>query len=125
MKKIELDELLDTIMRRGDPVYNTPSGAFLEYLSKLASQLNLAVFAEACACYVSVHREASAFVAARVPGILCNRYFTVLPDFDYDKFIRWSVETPNWGAELNECFTSPERLSFAVASICSAVEGHA
>ena len=125
MTQIELEKLLDTIMRRGDPAYNTPSGAFLEYLSKLASQLNLAVFAEACACYVSFHREASAFVAARVPGILCNRYFTVLPGFDYEEFIRWSIETPNWDAELKEGFSSSEKLKHAAANICSAVERHA
>ena len=125
MTPIQLEELLDTIMRRGDPAYNTPSGAFLEHLSKLASQLNLTAFAEACACYASVHPETSVFIAARVPGIVCNRYFTVFPGFNYEKFIRWSVKTPNWGAELKDSFMSSDKLERAAASICSAVESHA
>lgn len=125
MNQTKLEEVLDKIMRRGDPAYNTPSGAFLEYLSNLATQLDLVAFADACACYTAVHPESSAFIAARVPGILCNRYFTVLPGFNYEKFIRWSLATPDWARKLKEGFNSSDLLKSAVASICTNVEADA
>lgn len=125
MNQTKLEEVLDKIMRRGDPAYNTPSGAFLEYLSNLATKLDLVNFADACAGYTLVYPESSAFIAARVPGILCNRYFTVLPGFNYEKFARWSVATPGWGDKLKDGFNSSDLLKSAVASICAAVEADA
>ncbi len=124
MEQTKLAEILDKIMRRGDSAYNTCHGAFLEYLSSLASQLDLITFADACLCYVSAYPDSSASIAARVPGILCNRYFTVLPDFDYEKFYLWTVVTPNWGFMLQEGFTSSSLLNGAAASICVAVKAH-
>ncbi len=121
MNQEELEAVISTIMLRGDPAYTTPSGAFLEHLRTLARQLNLVAFADACALYTSVHQNAAAFIAAQVPGILCNNYFTVLPGFNYEKFIRWSVTTPDWGHNLKESFASPSALESAAASVYSAV----
>lgn len=124
MTKPEIEQVIATIQRRGDPAYNTPSGAFLEHISTLAVQLNVAALAEACEVYVAAHPESAAFIAARVPGILCNRYFTVLPGFDYEKFIQWSVNTPDWASEIKTGFSSVNELSAAVASIKRKIEKH-
>lgn len=117
MTTTELENVIVAIQRRGDPAYNTPSGAFLEHISTLAVQLNIEALAAACKAYVSVYPETAEFIAARVPGILCNRYFTVLPDFSYEKFIQWSVKTTDWAAAVKAGFNSPSELSAAVASI--------
>jgi hypothetical protein len=122
MKQAELEKLLERIMSRGNPAYNTPSGAFLEYLSDLATKLDLETFADACYRYTVIHPHSSAFIAARVPGILCARYFTVLPDFNYEEFICWSLRTPEWAKELKAGFSSSGRLNSAVASIVTSVK---
>lgn len=122
MTRDELKQVISAIQLRGDPAYTTASGAFLEHISNLAVQLNIAALADACATYVSVFPTSAKFIAARVPGILCNRYFTVLPDFDYEKFIQWSIETPDWAGPIKSGFSSPIMLSAAVATICSEVD---
>lgn len=124
MTKNELEQAIELIMNRGNPAYTTPSGAFLEYLSELASKLDLSGFAEACAIYVDNCPEASNFIAARVPGILCNRYFTVLPNLNYDNFIQWSVRTTDWGRELKGSYTSPDLLKSAVELVRQAAQNH-
>jgi hypothetical protein len=115
--RTELEQLVAAIQRRGDPKYTTPSGAFLEYISTLAVQLDITALAEACGAYASAFPESAAFIAARVPGILCNRYFTVLPEFNYDRFIQWSLKTPDWAAAIKAGFSSPSELTAAIASI--------
>ena len=125
MNQEELEAVITAIMNSNDPAYTTPSGAFLEHLRNLARRLDLAGFADSCAIYTVIKPDASQFIAACVPGILCNHYFTVLPGFDYEKFIRWSVSTKTWGYELKNSFSSPSLLESAVASVCSAVNSHA
>lgn len=122
MNHTELEKIIAAIERRGDPAYNTPSGAFLEHISTLAVQLKIEALAEACEVYVSAYPETATFIALRVPGILCNRYFTVLPDFDYERFIQWSVKTPDWAEAIKVGFSSATKLSAAVASIRHEVE---
>lgn len=122
MTQTELEQIVAAIQRRGDPLYTTPSGAFLEYISSLAVKQNISALAEACAAYVSAFPTSAAFIAARVPGILCNRYFTVLQDFDYERFIQWSVKTPDWAAEIKSGFSSASELAAAISTIRREVE---
>ena len=110
-------------MKRAEPTYNTPSGAFLEYISDLASKQDLRGFSEACALFVMNNPVKEEFVASRVPGILCNRYFTVLVDFDYPKFVSWSIENNNWSESLKKSFSSPEQLVLAAEAIVRRIKG--
>lgn len=125
MTRTELDQVIAAIQRRGDPAYTTPSGAFLEHIANLATQLKIQAFADSCEAYVSAFPEVAPFIAARVPGILCNRYFTVLPGFDYEKFIQWSIRTSGWGKSLQTAFSSASDLDRAISQIREAVEKHA
>lgn len=122
MTQTELEDIIEKILLNGDPAYNSPTGAFLEYLTDLAAKLNLDTFADACAYYTTVYPECSPFIAARVPGILCNRYFSVLPGFNYEEFIRWSLSTPDWARSIKDGFVSSYHLKSAVAVIRSVVE---
>ena len=117
----ELTQLVEATMKRGSPAYSTPSGAFLELLRRFASERNLVAFADACSLYASAHPNTSTFIAARVPGILCNCYFTVLPGFDYERFIQWSLENKGWQEQLIESYASPADLQKVVQSICTSV----
>jgi len=121
----DLEVVISTILRRGAPAYTTPSGAFLEHLRVLAQRLDLSAFAEACALYTSAHRDTASFIAAGVPGILCNNYFTVLPGFDYEKFICWAVANPDWGSRFKDTFTTASALESAVSSVRSEVAAYA
>ncbi len=124
MTKDELIQMLEAIMKRADPKYTTPSGAFLDLISKFASELKLDIFAEACEMYISVHPETSTFIASRVPGILCNRYFTVHPGVDYERFIQWSINTPNWGDPLKENYSSHTELEKSANEIILVVNSY-
>jgi len=125
MTNAELEQMIQSIMERDDQKYTTPSGALLGLLSKLASELKLSVFADACDIYTALYPETTSFIAGRVPGILCNRYFTVHPDVDYDKFIQWSISTPSWGEPLKEKFSSSKGLEECVNNIRLAVGNYA
>lgn len=80
-------------------------------------QLNIKVLAQAYSAYVAAFPTSARFIAASVPGIICNRYFSNLPDFDYEKFIQWSVKTPGWGVPIEKGFSSASELVAAIAFI--------
>jgi len=48
-------------MKRGSPEYNSPSGAFLELLSKRASEEKIEFIAEACHVYTITYPETRFF----------------------------------------------------------------
>ena len=119
MTESELNELIESIMKRGSPAYNTPSGAFLEILSIHASNQDIESFALSCKIYTSTYPYTKAFVAGRVPGILCSRFLAVINDFDFNKFIHWTSRTENWKQELIESFNEPSKLNQAIKNIIS------
>lgn len=57
----DLNELISAIMKRGSPEYNSPSGAFLELLSKRASEEKIEFIAEACHVYTITYPETRFF----------------------------------------------------------------
>lgn len=121
MNQEELNSVIEIIMKRGDPAYTTPSGAFLEYLRITAQNQNLAGYAKACKYYSTQFPESTHFIAAMTPAILCNNYFSVLPGFDYNKFTHWFIANAEWGDALKKAFSSPEALEYSVNSIRIAV----
>lgn len=125
MTKEELDTVINTISKRGDPAYTTPTGALLEYLRTLAQSQDIAGYAEACKLYTDMIPESATFIAARTPGILCNNYFTVLSNFDYQKFERWSLANPEWGNALRKSFSSSIELEAAANKVRISVDEYA
>jgi hypothetical protein len=78
MSSEQLEYLIEAIMKQGNSQHNTRSGAFLEYISELASKQEIRLLAEACALFVKLNPTGAKFIAARIPGILHARYFTAL-----------------------------------------------
>ena len=110
MNKVELNDLIRAILERGNPRYTTQSGAFLEFLRKLAKNRKIDEISEACLVFCEVYPETKAFITARIPGILVNHYFTIRDDLDFNKFIKFSVKTKNWADKIRKTIHAPNHF---------------
>jgi len=117
----QLSQAIRAIFDRGSPRYTTPSGALFELLRTWAESQDLSSIAEACELYICAHPHASAFVAASLPAILVNSYFTVRPGFDYEKFVKWQAEKCNWSEQISLSFTNSAGLAAAVENVVNVV----
>ncbi|MCK9747086.1 hypothetical protein [Pseudomonas syringae] len=117
MSQEELYAISQAIIKRGDPAYTSHSGAFIEHLENLAKKSDLVGFAISCAFYIEIYPAVRKFLEQRVSGILCNKYFITLSTTDYNKFIQWTIDTPDWTSEIKKSFRVPEKLVAAVKSI--------
>ena len=117
MNAEELKSVITAILDRGNPKYTTPSGAFLELLRDHAKNRKIEAISESCVVYCESYPEAKAFIAARVPGILVNHYFTIHEDLNYEKFIQFSINTENWADGIKETTFSPKHFSNEVETI--------
>lgn len=119
-----IQNVLESIKKRHSPEYNSPSGAFFEYLQTLAKNRDLTSFATACDFYISSCGLPAAFFKTHTTSILVNSYFTVLSNFDYHKFRKWSLSTPGWANDLKDNFRSPGGLQNAVNKIIQSVNSY-
>jgi hypothetical protein len=121
MDNQQLIEAIAAIQRCSDPTCATVSGAFLEVLRDLARKQDIVAIAEANKVYAESCPGSAEFIAARLPGILCNRFFTLYPNFDYDTFIVWSVKNPGWGNEIIESYNNAKMLQNCINKIVNSV----
>lgn len=117
MNTEELKNIITAILDRGNPKYTTPSGAFLELLREHAKNRKIGTIAESSVVYCESYPEAKRFIAARIPGILVNHYFTIREDLNYDKFIQFSINTVNWADGIKETTFSPKQFAIEVERI--------
>lgn len=117
MNTKELENVITAILDRGNPKYTTPSGAFLELLREHAKNRKIGAISESCVVYCETYPEAKRFIAARIPGILVNHYFTIREDLNYEKFILYSIKTENWADGIKETTFSQEHFANEVESI--------
>lgn len=57
------------------------------------------------------------FLAARIPGILANHFFTELGPARFNAFVEWSLARPGWGDEIIQATKSGRDLNEAVYRI--------
>lgn len=117
MNTEELNEALTAIFNRGDPKYTTLSGAFLEFLRERAKNGEIKEIAEVSVVYCKSYPEAKPFIAACIPGILANHYFTIRKDLNYDAFIQFSINTENWAEGIKETIFSTKRFASEIEKI--------
>jgi hypothetical protein len=117
MNAEELQSVIKAILDRGNPKYTTPSGAFLELLREHAKKRKIEEISESCVVYCESYPEARRFIAARIPGILVNHYFTIREDLNYEKFIQFSIKTENWADGVKETTFSPKIFLNEVESV--------
>lgn len=110
-----LEDVITSILDRGNPRYTTPSGAFLELLREYAKNRKIGEISESCVVYCGTYPEAKRFIADRIPGILVNHYFTILEDLNYEKFIQFSIKTEHWADDIKKTAFSPKHFSNEVA----------
>jgi hypothetical protein len=96
----EFEKVLRAMLERGDRRWNTPSGAILDLLRDFASQGKLTEIAEACRLYISAHPTAKTFVAGALPAIILNNYEPFRKVADFDKFLQWTSEKPDWAESI-------------------------
>lgn len=115
---------VQAISEKDRSIYTTPSGAIIEELQKVAKEKDIASYANICLHYAEIRPEAAQFIAGRTPGVICNNYFVGLNDFDYEKYIIWSLDNPEWGKPLAAAYSSAADLEKAVDGIISAVSNY-
>jgi len=104
----ELENVIMTIKDRGNPKYTTLNGALLELLRENAKNRKVREIAEISILYCESYPEVKNFIAARIPGILVNHYFTIREDLDYEKFIQFSINTKDWANGIKKKAFRPE-----------------
>lgn len=117
MTKTELDQTIEAILKRGDPKYTTPSGAFFEVLRGFAHEQKIETFAAAIHVYTSAFPDVGPFIQTWVPGILVNSYFPIRKDLNYEKFVRWTLKNRTRLPSLSDDCSNPVALRQAVDAI--------
>lgn len=117
MDKELIDKIIETKMERSNPQYTTPSGAFIELLRDLAREHKIKEISEALNIYCKEYHQAANFLRTRLPGILVNNYFTIREDLDYENFMKFSINDPDWADLIKEHAFSPENLVIEIESI--------
>lgn len=103
MNKVFRQSVLDALSHQGSTVYATPSGAFLELLSELAKQGNLADMSAAFRVFVAAYPSNANYVATSVPPKLLNHYF--IPSLGLNgagHFLQWQQNHREWATVLTE-----------------------
>lgn len=101
-------------------VITAPIDVFLKFLREHAKDIKIDAISELCVWYCKIHKihpEAKRFIAARIPGILINHYFTIREDLNYEKFIQFSIKTKNWADGIKKTAFSPKYFANEVESI--------
>ncbi len=118
----ELTDIIKATLNRSIRTYNSPSGAFLEIIRGFASEERIDDIAEAIKIYTEIHPQTDKFIAASLPAILSNCYFTVLQDFPFEKFIEWSVLNTEWSNWIKENHKNKNGLASSVQKITQEVK---
>ena len=98
---------LTAMLLRGDPRWNTPSGAALDLLRHLAHCGEIAEIGRFCGMYTACHPVSKSFIVGSLPSILVNHYKPLLRIGGIAALIDWQAFHPTWASVIRRFACSP------------------
>lgn len=90
----------DAFVQQGSKAYTTESGAVTTLLTELASEGDLATFAQTYRLFAQLNPAKSAFVRSSVPAKVMSVYLTGHLRLDAVKAMKWVSGRPDWSTEV-------------------------
>jgi hypothetical protein len=121
MTQEQFNELLKAMLTRGDKKWVTPSGSMLDVIRSFIKGADFDAVSIACRTYFKIYGPvAEYYISSQVPAILINNYKLIYESLNFDQFIQWANENPNWQDEIKDHVAKPSfglKVRAMVASI--------
>ena len=117
MDEKAIQKKIEMILLHDSSGFTSQTGAFIKILRDLASLGTLREFSEAASVFSNMYPQNRGFIRANIPAILVNHYFPVLKSFDFEAFITFSCENPDWANAIRESAFVPDQFLLAVKKI--------
>jgi hypothetical protein len=113
--------IAQAIAQHGSAAYNTPSGAVLDLMTKLADGGDLASFSRAFIILTRAKPANASFVAAAVPGKISN-FLIKHRGVDPSTLVKWTAANPGWVDDLKDAVRDPVRFEQAVEAMAESIK---
>lgn len=115
------ERIARAITEHGSKAYNTPSGAVLELMKKLAREDDLASFANAFVIIARAKPANANFIAARVP-VMISEFLIRHRGIDGSVMGNWGTSNPRWADELKAAVRDPELFPQVVEALAQTIK---
>ena len=99
----------------------------IEEIRKLAKAGDLEQIALRNQIYTKSYPYRGKLLQGRIAGVLVSNYFPTIQNFDFESFINWTLETPNWSIGLRRnCLdgsTLRQQINWIVQSVANFRDG--
>lgn len=103
MTQEQFNELLKAMLTRGDKKWVTPSGSMLDVIRSFIKGGDVDAVSTACRMYFEIYGPVAAnYISSQIPAILINNYKPIYESLNFDQFIQWATENPNWQDDIRE-----------------------
>lgn len=116
--------IADAIVKHGSAAYNTPSGAVLHLMSRLAAEGDLTSFSRAVVILARANPAISAsaaFVEKRVPAKVAE-YLIRHCSIEASAFAKWAEANPEWTDDLKKAVWDTPRFPHVVAAMAGEIK---